>query len=295
MLAGMALLGYTLHRLPMAEVGAALRRVGPAGALTILFACGWLVAYAASLHALLPVPFWPLVRNRFVVDGYNNLLPLGWGGEPAKIQHLRRAGVTIEEAVAAGLRERLVDAFVGFAEPAVGVALGATLLSFTPAVRSGLTAASAIYALLAAGTAVVYFLPLHGRLAAFIARRFGRAPAEVAPAPPRALLAASLWNLAGRACGIGETLLLLHLFGYGTRPLVAMFLHGGLTMATMIAWFVPGGIGTTEAATVLLFGLLGLPAGDGMAFALVRRARLTLFGLAGVALHLAEPSTEHRP
>jgi uncharacterized membrane protein YbhN (UPF0104 family) len=286
--AGVALLGYTLHRLPAAEIGRALAHVGPAGAASALFALGWLATYGAALRVLLPVPisYWALLRNRLVVDGYNNLLPLGWGGEPAKVRFLERNGVSLEQAVAAGLRDRLIDAFVGFAEPAIGVALGASLLRFTAAERDTLYGASGIYALLAVGTVVVYFLPLHGRLAAFVARRFGRIPDEVAPAPARALVAAGLWNVLGRVFGVGEMMFLLWLLGHGVRPLDAVFIHGGLAMAGTLAWFVPGGLGTTEAASVLLFGLLGLPAGDGMAFALVRRARLTLFGLVGVGLHV---------
>lgn len=300
-LAGLALLGFMLSKLSLERLGADLARVGPWALVTPLLACGWLYGNAMALYVFLPcaVSKWGLWRNRFVSEGYNNLLPLlGLGGEGFKVRHLQRV-LPLDAAVTATLKERLVDSVLGLWQPAACVALGAWLL---PLPRDGhdaaITAAVGSFALGCVALAAI-FTPWPYRLAARVTRLVGgknaATLADAAPARPklgvRATMASIAWMLVGRVLGVGEIGLIMWRLGQ-TPSLTALvqwiFVYGAFGVVGTIAWPVPGNLGVNEAASVLLFQWLGLPPDDGMALALVRRVRLLFVSSCGVALFAAE-------
>jgi hypothetical protein len=299
-LAGLALLGYMLSKLSLARLAADLARVGPWALVTPLLACGWLYGNAMALYVFLPsaVSKWGLWRNRFVSEGYNNILPLlGLGGEGFKVQHLARV-IALDDAVTATLKERLVDSVLGLWQPAVCVAIGAWLLPLPRAAHDAAIASAVGSFVLGCVAVAAIFTPWPYRLAARAARLVDRKAASEGDAPKprprlgvRATIIAIAWMLAGRVLGVGEIALIMWRLGQ-TPSLHALvewiFLYGAFGVVGTIAWPVPGNIGVNEAAAVLLFQWLGLPPDDGMALALVRRARLLFVSSCGVALFAAE-------
>jgi hypothetical protein len=289
-LVGVALLGFTLSRLSRAEVGAALVRVGPAGLWTVALWCVGMLCNALTLRALVPAPvsLWGLWHNRFISESYNNLLPLlGLGGEGFKVKHLART-IPVEQAVAAMVQERLIDALVDFFYTAVTLAAGVALLPLSAAGRDAAWAGVALQLLLGVLAIVAVTTPLTGTLAARIGRWLGGSAPDAARAPTSARVRAGAWNLVSRLLGIFEMMLLLRLLGHPAPLTLCCFLQGAISVVGTLSWFIPGSIGATEAGTVLAFHWLGLPAADGMAFALVRRARLTLTSSLGVILYVLE-------
>jgi uncharacterized membrane protein YbhN (UPF0104 family) len=303
-LGGLVLLGFMLSKLSRVELTAALVRVGPWALVTPLLAAGWLLTNALALQQLLPsgVSLWGLWRNRFVSEGYNNLLPLlGLGGEGFKVRHLART-IPVADAVTATLEERLIDGVLGLWQPAACVALGAALLPL-PRVAHDAALASALgsFALGIVALAAI-FTPWPYRLAARAARLFGATaappatqdsvPATTATPRPklglRATASAVGWMLAGRVIGVSEIALIMLRLGHAPSLTEWLFVYGAFGVVGTIAWPVPGNLGVNEAAAVLLFQWLGLPAADGMALALVRRARLLAVSSFGVALFAAE-------
>jgi uncharacterized membrane protein YbhN (UPF0104 family) len=290
-LAGVVLLGVMLSHLSRAELAAALRRVGPGGLWTlVLWVVGTLIN-ALTLRALLPrgVPLLGLWHNRFISESYNGLLPLlGLGGEGLKVRFLVRY-VTIERALTATVRERLIDAVVDFFYSAALVAWGALALPLQPAGRdaswagAGLSLALGVLALVALAT------PLPSRLMARVGRWLGGdGAAATAELPVGAQLAAAAWNLGGRLIGVAEVPLLLYLLGHRAPLVEWFFIAGALSVVGTISWPIPGSIGAAEVGAVVVFQWLGLPAADGMAFALVRRARQIFTSSFGVALLAVE-------
>jgi hypothetical protein len=61
---------------------------------------------------------------------------------------------------------------------------------------------------------------------------------------------------------------------------------GASAAAGFVGFFMPQGIGVTEAATVGVFRVLGLSGSAGVAFALARRGRMLFMSVAGVLLYL---------
>jgi hypothetical protein len=289
-LAGVALLGVMLSRLSRAELAAALRRVGPAGAWTLLLWLGTMLANTLSLRALLPakVPLRGLWRNRFISESYNNLLPLlGVGGEAFKVRHLARH-VAVEVALAATVQERIVDALVDYVFSAALVGVGLATLPLSPGGRDAAWAGVALSAVLSVLALAALWRPLSSRVMARVARWLGAEAPAATTASSRALVISAAWNLAGRVISMFEAMLLLHLLGHPAPLAVCCFMQGAQSVVGTIAWFIPGALGAAEAGTVLIFGWLGLPAADGMALALVRRARLVLTSSFGVALYALE-------
>jgi uncharacterized membrane protein YbhN (UPF0104 family) len=291
---GLVLLGFMLSKLSRAELAAALERVGPMALVTPLLAAGWLFTNAMALQQFLPrgVSILGLWRNRFVSEGYNNLLPLlGLGGEGFKVRHLART-IAVDDAVTATLKERLVDSVLGLWQPAACVALGAALLPLPHAAREAVWASAAGSFALGLGAVAVIFTPWPYRLAARAGRLFGgTAPAVDVERPRLGVRATAIavgWMLVGRVLGIGEIALIMLRLGHAPSLVEWIFVYGAFGVVGTIAWPVPGNIGVNEAAAVLLFQWLGLPAADGMALALVRRARLLAVSSFGVALFAAE-------
>lgn len=294
-LGGLVLLGFMLSKLSRAELGAALVRVGPIALVTPLLAAGWLFTNAMALYQFLPrgVSIWGLWRNRFVSEGYNNLLPLlGLGGEGFKVRHLART-IAVDDAVTATLKERLVDSVLGLWQPAACVALGAALLPLSRAARDAVWASAGGSFALGVVALAAIFTPWPYRLAARAGRLLGGTAPVVAGGPRprlgvRATALAVGWMLIGRVLGIGEIALIMLRLGHAPSLAEWIFVYGAFGIVGTIAWPVPGNIGVNEAAAVLLFQWLGLPAADGMALALVRRARLLAVSSFGVALFAAE-------
>ncbi|HWE27455.1 MAG TPA: lysylphosphatidylglycerol synthase domain-containing protein, partial [Polyangia bacterium] len=257
-LAGLVLLGYMLSKLSLARLAGDLARVGPWALVTPLLAGGWLYGNAMALYVFLPsaVSKWGLWRNRFVSEGYNNILPLlGLGGEGFKVQHLARV-IALDDAVTATLKERLVDSVLGLWQPAACVAIGAWLLPLPRAAHDAVIASAVGSFALGCVAVAAIFTPWPYRLAARAARLVERnaasedgASAQTRERPQlgvRRTIIAIAWMLAGRVLGVGEIALIMWRLGQ-TPSLHALvewiFLYGAFGVVGTIAWPVPGNIG----------------------------------------------------
>ncbi len=114
----------------------------------------------------------------------------------------------------------------------------------------------------------------------------------------RRLLLSVAFHLVGWALGALEAFLVLLVLGapvpLGTA-IVIEALGSGVRFASFL---VPANLGVLEGANVAAFGALGLGAGTGLAFSLVRRARQAVFiGLGLLVLFLIAPtaSATRRP
>lgn len=288
---GLGLMAWVVSRYPLVEILEALRSLGPEAALIMLFPVAWTLTNAAATHAIVGgvVPFGALVRNRLVSEGWNSLLPLGVAGEPWKALDLGR-WLPQERAVAAVVYGRLIDNMVGLGFSALCLLLGTLVFDIPTSARSWIW----IFVAVAVGQTVIYLLLAVSRLPArfgrWMVRVLGRKAAEMPEPVPRGQLArAAAWQLAGRLLGAGEVGVLLIFLDLPADPLHALFLFGGITAAQFLGFFVPAGVGVTEAASVFAFSLLGWPGALAVAHALARRARLLVFGIVGLLLHLVRP------
>ncbi len=289
---GLALLAWCLRAQPLAQMLAAVRRIGPAALLTPIVALGWHACNTFAFRALLDgeVSWAALFRNRLIGDGYNNLLPFaGVGGEPWKGRDLARH-LPPARIVAALIRDRTIETSFGLVFTAVCLAASMRSVSLPALLRSALWlfAAGALVAG-AAGFALVRSA-LPGRAGGAMARWLG-APTPGVPgtvdrvAWPR-LLRVVAWHLPARALGLVEVAILLHALGMPVALPFVVFIDNLLNAAGFVGFAIPQGLGVLEGTSVFAFGLIGGAGPAAIAFALARRGRLAVVSLVGVLLHV---------
>jgi hypothetical protein len=296
LLIGLALLVWVVSRYPMAELGRAIRRLGPWAAATPLIAMLWMFCNTSALHLLLDrkVPWLRLLRIRLVGDGYNALLPLaGMGGEPYRIKHISQT-VPVDETLTALIRDRVIENAVGllFTGSWLAVALGHFALQGS--LRAGIFAYDAFAAAFGTISILLVATSLPGRASAWLARLFGVESQAAVRLPMSRFIPVLLWYIGARVAGVLEITLLLWLLGLGFDPITNLFCYSMLQAAGFIGFAIPAGIGVFEGTAVYLFELLHFPGPLGVAFAFARRARMLIVGLLGVGLHLANISTGGR-
>jgi hypothetical protein len=284
--AGLALLCWVVSRYPLAAIASACRAMGPSVALVFLLPLGWHASGAAAVWVLLGrrMAWRKVFWARLAAEAYNSLF-FSVGGEPFRVRFLSRF-VPTDEVVAALIRDRVLDMTSGWFVSAGFIFVGVHRYQLPTVLAVSLTVYAAVTAALAiAGTALVV-TQLPARVGRVILRALGGSAKELGAAMPwRTVLTVLPFYVASRALGVLEIGVLLRLLGGGAGVAQAGFFDGVLNAAGAVSFFVPGALGAFEGTSVLLFKLLGLGGAQGVVFGLVRRARMILISVAGVALH----------
>ena len=108
------------------------------------------------------------------------------------------------------------------------------------------------------------------------------------------------FHLAGWLLGVLEALVMLHVLQIPAGVTTAAVIESLGSGVRFVSFLVPGNLGVLEGANTGVFALLGLGAGTGLAFTLVRRARQTAWIVLGLVVLLvagavAMPARAARP
>lgn len=98
----------------------------------------------------------------------------------------------------------------------------------------------------------------------------------------KAFWKAVLLNLLGHGMAILEVWLILWLIDAGATALDAFIIEAGAKIINLGGLFIPGNLGASEGASMLLLGALGLGAENGLTLAIARRLRGLFWAGAGV-------------
>ncbi|HKA37306.1 MAG TPA: lysylphosphatidylglycerol synthase domain-containing protein [Thermoanaerobaculia bacterium] len=300
---GLAAALFVFRTVGWPAVSANLARIGGwFAALVAIYAAAQL-AFAAGWWVLFePGPRRPGLLKLFAVylagDSFNYVAPGGVAGEPVKAKML--AGISGTRSAVASLTIHkhadmlaqwlFIAAGVGvalarFSMPLAAklaaiagvVALGAGLLALTWALRRG-TYSPAVR-LLSRWKFLARRLEwlhrpaqdLDDRIRDFYSRRLGRYAASTA------------WCSLGWCGGLLETWIVLQLLSPGAGWDAAFAIEAlAMTLNNMFL-LIPARIGTAEGIRVGVFLLLGLAAGPGAAYSLVRRGRELVWTVPGFA------------
>jgi len=291
--AGVALLGWLIVQTPIDAIAGALQAMGWPVLLAVPIVLGWMFINSRGLSALLGrrVGWRPLFYNRIVGDGYNAIVPAaGIGGEPVRIA-LLGAHMSAADASLAVVCDRAINIAAAFLISAAAIVVSVVWL---PLPRELGVAAGTYAALAVVGSVALIAIVrggVSGRLVALVARWLGGDTLRPGPGSSigsRPIAIALGWNLLGRACAGLEVLLYAHLLEIPLSALEVVFVTGVLHAVGTATFVVPQGIGVAEAASVYALQVLGYPPELGLAFGLVRRARLLVFSAAAVGLHLLD-------
>ncbi|MEP6767963.1 MAG: flippase-like domain-containing protein [Acidobacteriota bacterium] len=294
-------------------VAAILWFVGwPAIAANVERVGGWfffLVAIYAFAQAAFALGWWvlferparPRFRELFGVylagDAANSLAPGNVAGEPLKV-HLLRAETGAGAALASVTIHKHADLVAQWLFIAIGVTVALVRYPLPFAARTGAIAATAglgglllvMSWALPRGTyaAVLRRLALWRPLARRIerlqdgaSRVDGQIAAFYSERPGRFAISAACCFL-GWCGGLLETWIVLRLLFPGSGWGAAFAVEGLAMTLNNVFLFIPGRIGSAEGIRVGVFVLLGMPAAQGAAYALLRRGRELAWTVPGV-------------
>ena len=220
----------------------------------------------------------PLLRNlEIYLAAFALTLTPGKAGETIRSVYLHPYGVSYPHSIGAFVSERLLDLV------AVG-ALASMAVSMFPEQRPWMLAAIACIA--------IVILLLRSRLLSLIGRRaagssvVGHAAKLVATvrfllSGRRLAMAAPLSLMAWMAQGV-SLYLIVHALGYELTASTVVAIYS-LSILAGAASFIPGGIGATEAAIVLLLSVAGVGQTDAITASLISRS-LTLWLAVGIGV-----------
>jgi putative membrane protein len=270
-----------------------------------------LVLNTRSWQLLLPAAgrprFVTLLRLRWMGEAINGVLPVGQvGGDLARAHLVAARGVHRADAAASMVGDLgtgiVTQAVFGIAGALALAGAGATAVAPTGGRLSsrlavtGLTAAAilvvAMVVLLRSGMSRLRQSVLLRSSARWAALSGGLAHFEEALtkllARRRALAGAFGWHLAGWFSQLGETWILLTLFGAPCTLSNALAIEGMGAAARTAVFFIPGGLGVQEVTVVTLSHMLGGGYEPALALGLAKRVRELALGVPGVLAWIVE-------
>jgi putative membrane protein len=257
---------------------------------------GWRFAFPRDL-----VSFPTLWRARLAGEAVNTTTPTATVGGEAVKAWLLRPRVPYDEALAS----------VVIAKTTITVAqglfllLGLLLVTGTPAdgrFLTGMRWLLVVEVLAVTGFVAVQVSGVVGGAVRALGQRFSLPSAVARSADvgrveemlrrfytrqPSRLALSIAAHFLGWAISAMEIWLVLHFLGTEVSFVTALVLEAFATAIKFIAFWVPGGIGTSEGGLVLVFVAFGLGAPLGLSFALVRRLREVCWTAAGLLVLMA--------
>ncbi len=305
---GLALFGWYVQRVGLAEIAAALRQLGwaaplvlvPYGVVYVVDCLGW----RWTLPARLPLGFLALLRIRWAGEAVNNVVPSAYvGGEAVKVFLLGQRGVPAPVATSAAIVSKSAQtvAQIGF------IALAALALLLIAPEQPGLKPALAVVLVGGSATVVLLFwLQRRGVFRSFlgVADRFGVAQAWLSSRRAgwletdrtigtfyrehRGRMGASVLSyLGGWLLDSVEIYVVAHLLGQPINWLQAIAVEALTGVAKMMGMWIPGALGVQESGLLLAGRWAGLPEPFCLAYAVLRRAREAVFvGIGWLFLYL---------
>jgi putative membrane protein len=267
--------------------------------VSVLDAGGWRYAFPGRLPAL-----GPLIAIRLAGEAVNGTTPTGTvGGDAVKVWLVDHAGAGVrfaESLVSVVVaKTMLLGAQVVFL--ALGLVVAWRLLEAPRAVISLLAVLAGVGALAVGGflwaqqhglfhvaTRLLTVLGAGSRTTG-ITRRLERRLRLYYRSRRRRALASGALYLLGWVAGAIEVWLALTLLGSPVSFTTALVIEAGITGVRSASFLVPASIGVQEGGVVGLFVALGLGAGPGLTFGIVRRIREALWVVAGYACLAAWP------
>jgi putative membrane protein len=289
----------------------AIRLLGvvPIGSICI-YRLATIALNARSWQLLLPRAerpgFFTLFRLRWIGESVNNLLPVAQvGGDVARASLVAARGVSRADATATMLADLAIGIITQMLFGLAGALALAKLLPAGPG-RHAVWAQVVSGLIIAALTVVVLAILFHWG-AARVARRVlerskardtwsklagGFARLEIAVqallARERAIASSVGWHLFAWLSQVGETWMLLSLFGAPVSLRAAFAIESLTTGARGAAFFVPSGVGVQEMTLISLCRLAGVDMKLAIALGIAKRAREIAMGVPGLLAWMSD-------
>lgn len=285
---GFTVLAYLFSRMPYHEIHETLSQVGLNAIYVFLIAPIWMVTNTLSLARLTShrVPFIDLLHNNFVGESLNAVIPLaGMAGEPFKVRHLSQ-WMPMPQATKIILQDKLIHMLGGTIFTAVTCALTLMMLdTIGPKMTWALWITTGLMSFLSVIVAAGVFTNAPSRLLSLVLHKLKLLDRiEHSRLKKSTFLVCIGLKLLSRSFMLIEAYVLFRVLSIQPQwsDLVAV---GALVSTTATLFFViPQGLGVNEAGIAGAFSILGYSTPMGMAFGIIRRARMIFWAMIGVCL-----------
>ena len=290
-LVGVTILLVLVSRVPFAELKEAVSSIGPEVLWLLLMPLSWTLPDAFSLWILLDrrVAFQDVVYTQVSGDGLNNITPLmGLGGEPYKAKHLSNF-VSLEDASRTIIQSRLLHAASGVLFTAAVLFMTVALVDLE-AYPKVFTAMGSVAVIMILSFCVILWatmskVPL--KVAGFvltklkIIKEFRDAQLSWSK-----LLPALLGKMVGRVGKFAELYFIFLLIDIVPRFGDVVLVAAMIMVSASVFFMVPQGLGVNEVGIAAAFNIIGMSTPVGLAYGLIRRARVVGYALLGLAAYL---------
>ncbi|RMF15745.1 MAG: UPF0104 family protein [Candidatus Dadabacteria bacterium] len=286
---GVLIVVWLVTNMPIADLRAAIETVGPSAAWLLLMPVTWAIPFALTLWILLDrrVSFRDTLYTQVTGDAFNNIIPLmGLGGEPYKVSHLSKF-IPIEDASRAIVESRLIHALSGVLFTALVLGITPFSVELEPGMAYGLGILSGLMVVAAIGLVWITRSQVPSRATGFVLNKLKLTDdIRAQQLNWRKLNLALLFKLIGRSSKFVELWLIFLLLGYTPSFGDVVLVEAAIMGAASIFFVMPQGLGVHELGITQAFRMLGLSAADGLAFGLIRRARVVSYALTGLMILL---------
>jgi hypothetical protein len=288
---GILIIVTLISRLPFGDIVEALMVVGPDAAWLLLIPATWVIPDAMALRILLNkrILLQEALYAQVSGDAFNSITPvIGVGGEPYKAKYLSNF-VPLDDSSHAIVQSRLIHALSGVLFTAIILVITLVLvdLSRIPGFAFGLGAVTAIMFVVFGLLLWVVMSRVPSRVTGYVLSKFKL----VEEFRHYRLSWPALWTtMSYKMVGRGGKFLELYqifLVMDISPPFADVVLVEALLMASVsLFFFIPQGMGVNEAGIVMAFNILGYTAAAGVAYGLLRRARMLAYTLFGLMVYL---------
>jgi putative membrane protein len=292
--AGLAFFGVLIYTLDAKAIGRELIRAGTFFPLIIIpYFIGYsfdTVGWRYSFNKKPPISLNQLFWVRLIGETMNTITPAAYmGGEPVKVLLLDRHGVGMMDGASSVVVAKTVMTISEAIFILIGIIIAIYQIGTDSMLMKGVMWAMAAFIPICVMLLVVQRMGMFGAIMRVV-RRLGF-KGELLEKVERRLLSldeslsmyyrknplgltlATLFHLIGWIAGVVEAYILLWLLGVPVNWGMAFVIEALAAMIKGAIFFIPGGIGTSEAGNVLIFAAYGLSGTTALSFSILRRFR----------------------
>ena len=294
---GALVLGFLVSRMGFHEIAGALETIGAKIFLIFTVAFFWHLANGLSLKALVGarIGIWDLTYNQIVGEALNTVLPLaGLGGEPYKVSHLAK-WLPMGEASRLVVINKLAHAMAG---PLFGAAAGFGTLLLVDLAQPYYYAILACSVLFTIGSLLLAWITLStapSKATSYILAKL-KISFDFKPNPGETgrIFWSLGYRLVGRIVGLLEAYLIFVMLKIPPDLGALLAVQAFVTASGVWLFVVPQGLGVNEAGVAGAFQMMNLDPHLGLAFGILRRARIVFWAVLGLGLQLISGITRLR-
>ncbi len=288
-MAGIVLICVLIYQMDLQTIAQSLKEVGWGALWAFATAALWVLVNTWALSVLMhhKVPFKTVLYVELTGNAYNNILPLaGLGGEPYKVKVLSEH-VGIDRAGRAVIQNRLIHSMTGLLFTAMMVFTSLALVDLSDELFTFLLIGGCVAAVFSLSIGFVVMSSAPGKFSGYLLKRLKFLKEyKDEPLPTMTFLSAVFWQVVGRSCNLVEIYAIYVLLGFSPGFPDLVLVSTFLSITGAVFFLIPQGLGVNEASISTAFSILGYATTLGLSFGLIRRARVIVWALLGVFLHL---------